>query len=86
MRRMKMLKTRNRRYPKDCAGTAVQIAYEYPDWDYDQISDMWACIIDSEGRPDNWDEDTLIEATTRADILKREGNSYNAALKKLTRR
>lgn len=72
------------KYPKDCAATGVQIAYEYPNWTDEHVSDMWEAVLQHEGRPRNWDIDDLNSATFEAAELKSQGVSYSDAVRELS--
>ena len=61
------------------AGLACQIAFEYPNWGNEHISDMLAT---QEGKKP-CSSDILYEATSKADTLKRAGKSYEKTLQEV---
>jgi hypothetical protein len=64
---------------KECAGVACQIAYEYENVGNEHISDMYDTY---EGEAP-FSFDVLEDATYEALKLRKEGLSYDDALKKL---
>lgn len=63
---------------KTAIGVALQIAYEYPKWGSEHVSDMLA-TYDSTGERAPCDYDELMELTSAADALRRHGKTFSEA-------
>jgi hypothetical protein len=67
---------------RNAVGLALQIAYEYPDWGDEHVSEMLDTYQHTgEKRPCNYDE--LMMLTSQADRLKKQGLSFDDAEKKM---
>jgi hypothetical protein len=63
-------------------GLACQIAYEYPEWGEEHVSDMLRTYRENgEKAPCSGDE--LLDMTVKADALKKQGLKFAAAEKQL---
>jgi len=67
---------------EELAGVALQVAYEYPDWGEEHVSDMHATYRQT-GRKAPFTADDLYEVTIQADALRRAGKSWTEAEKLL---
>lgn len=65
---------------KDAVLLSLQIAYEYPDWGWEHISDMFATYKESGDKPP-CTPDELHDLATKASRLKRDGMSFEEAEK-----
>ena len=66
---MKVLKKKDK---EDLVGTAVQIAFEYPDWNCFHVHDMYEC-----GSVRSYSEDDLADMTRRAAQWKSDGKNFS---------
>ena len=58
--------------------TGMQIAYEYPDWGFEHVTDMYDTFA-ATGRKVKFDVDDLHEATIKAQNLKEQGKEWRDA-------
>jgi hypothetical protein len=58
--------------------TALQIAYEYPDWGPEHVFDMYDTFASS-GRKVSFDVDDLHDMTIKANNLKEQGMEWKEA-------
>lgn len=63
---------------KTAVGVACQVAFEYPDWGPEHVSDMLA-TYDATGQEVPCDYDELMELTYAADALRVQGKSFSEA-------
>ena len=61
-------------------GTALQVAYEYPDWGETHVQDMYDTFKQT-GTKVKFSADDLYDATVEADKLKKAGKQWRDAEK-----
>lgn len=70
---------------KTAIGVALQLAYEYPEWGPEHVSDMLA-TYDATGEEAPCDYDELSELANAATALKRQGKSFSDAQAEMMKR
>ena len=65
---------------KDAVGVALQVAYEYPEWGCEHVSEMLD-TYESSGDVPPCDYDELMNLTMEAAKHKKQGRTFNEAEK-----